>query len=87
VHSPYGERVRSRDTSTTKSACGNGDCGRGIRRYRDFLQRACLPKAREALGVSANPNGRECYAALLRQFSTVPITPDEVYAQGQQQIR
>ena len=40
-----------------------------------------LPKARDALGVSANPNGRDCYAAVLRQFSTVSITADEVYHQ------
>ncbi|HEX7375228.1 MAG TPA: DUF885 domain-containing protein, partial [Steroidobacteraceae bacterium] len=58
-----------------------------IRRYRDFLEVTYLPKARDALGVSANPNGRQCYAALLRQFSTVPITADEVYDSGRRQIR
>ena len=58
-----------------------------IRRYRDFLQRDYLPKAREALGVAANPDGRECYAAVLRQFSTVPISPDDVYESGLRQIR
>jgi uncharacterized protein (DUF885 family) len=58
-----------------------------IRRHRDFLQSTYLAKARDALGVSANPNGRECYSALLRQFSTVPIGADEVYASGREQIR
>jgi uncharacterized protein (DUF885 family) len=58
-----------------------------LRRYRDFLQQTYLPRAREALGVSANPHGGECYAAVLRQFSTVSITPDEVHAAGLQQIR
>lgn len=58
-----------------------------MRRYRDFLETTYLPKARDALGVSANPNGARCYAALLRQFSTVPVTPDAVYDAGRQQIR
>lgn len=58
-----------------------------IRRYRDYLQRTYLPQAREALGVAANPGGRDCYAAVLRQFSTVPISADAVYESGLQQIR
>ena len=32
-----------------------------------------LPAARDALGVSANPNGRACYDAVVRQFSTVAM--------------
>lgn len=58
-----------------------------IRRYRDFLQQTYLPRARDALGVAANPNGSECYAAVLRQFSTVPISADAVYESGLTQIR
>lgn len=57
-----------------------------IRRYRDFLEREYLPAAREALGVSANPQGAQCYAALLRAFSTVAIPADSVYTMGLQQI-
>jgi len=53
-----------------------------IRRFRAFLERDYLPKAREALGVSANPEGAQCYAALLRAFSTLPISGDSVYAMG-----
>ena len=58
-----------------------------IRRYRDFLEQTYLPAAREALGVSANPNGRACYDAAVRQFSTVAIPADSVYEIGQREIR
>jgi uncharacterized protein (DUF885 family) len=44
-----------------------------VRRYRDFLQTTYLPAAREALGVAANPNGRACYDAVVRQYSTVAM--------------
>jgi uncharacterized protein (DUF885 family) len=58
-----------------------------VRRYRDFLSDTYLPAAREALGVSANPNGRACYDAVVRQFSTVSMPADQVYDTGWQQIR
>jgi uncharacterized protein (DUF885 family) len=58
-----------------------------VRRYRDFLSQTYLPAAREALGVSANPNGRACYDAVVRQFSTVSLPADQVYEMGWQQIQ
>lgn len=58
-----------------------------VRRYRDFLQRTYLPAAREALGVSAHPNGRACYEALVREFATVGMSADEVYETGERELR
>lgn len=58
-----------------------------VRRYRDFLHETYLPAAREALGVSASPNGRACYDAVVRQFSTVSMAADDVYETGLRQIR
>jgi uncharacterized protein (DUF885 family) len=58
-----------------------------VRRYRDFLEKTYLPAARDALGVSANPNGRACYDAVVRQFSTVAMPADEVYETGQRELR
>jgi len=57
-----------------------------VRRYRDFLSQTYLPAAREALGVSANPNGRDCYDAVVRRFSTVSMPADQVYEMGWRQI-
>ena len=58
-----------------------------IRRYRDFLQRTYLPAARDAVGVSANPDGRACYDAVVRQFSTMSMPADAVYETGLREIR
>ena len=57
-----------------------------IRRYRDFLERSYLPAARDALGVSAHPDGRACYDAVVRQFSTVSMPADSVYDIGRREI-
>jgi uncharacterized protein (DUF885 family) len=57
-----------------------------IRAYRDFLDRSYLPHAREAIGVSANPNGRMCYQATVRQYTTLRITPEEVALAGEAEL-
>ena len=57
-----------------------------IRRYRDFLIEIYLPKAREGLGVSMNPDGEACYRATIRSFATVEVPPDSVFAMGIEQM-
>jgi uncharacterized protein (DUF885 family) len=57
-----------------------------IRRYRDFLTEIYLPKARERLGVSVNPDGETCYRATIRSFATVGVPPDSVFAMGIEQM-
>jgi uncharacterized protein (DUF885 family) len=57
-----------------------------MRRYRDFLRDEYLPKAREAVGVSANPDGAACYRAAIRYHSTVDIPPEEVHRIGLAQM-
>ncbi len=63
-----------------------GPVNAGFRRYLDFLQNEYLPRAREALGVSANPNGTACYSASLRNYTTLPRPPEEVFRLGQQTV-
>lgn len=58
-----------------------------IRRYRAYLADEYLPKARQTLAVSANPNGRECYRAVTRYFSTIDIPPDSVFELGAREMR
>jgi len=55
-------------------------------KYRDFLEREYLPAAREAIGVSANPNGAECYAAEVREYSTLSVSASEVHTLGLAQM-
>jgi len=56
------------------------------RRYADFLEKEYLPKAREALGVAANPNGAACYDASVFAFSTTHKTAKQVHELGLQQM-
>ena len=57
-----------------------------FKRYSDFLEREYLPVARDEIGVSAHPNGADCYAASVREYSTLPISPKDVHALGLAQI-
>lgn len=58
-----------------------------IRRYRDFLQTEYLSRAREALGVTSNPDGAACYRATVRSFATVDVAPESVFAIGEAQMQ
>jgi uncharacterized protein (DUF885 family) len=51
-------------------------------RYRDFLRTEYLPAAREAIGVSANPDGAQCYPVAVKYYSTVEMTPQQVHEVG-----
>jgi uncharacterized protein (DUF885 family) len=57
-----------------------------FRRYRDYLQREYLPAARDAIGVSANPNGAACYDASVRYHSSLPTPAGEVHATGLREV-
>src|SRR5207249_401319 len=47
-----------------------------LRGYRDFLERDYLPRARSAIGVSANPDGAACYRASIRATTGLDLSPD-----------
>jgi uncharacterized protein (DUF885 family) len=57
-----------------------------IKKYRDFLNDTYLAAAREAIAVSANPNGQACYTAAVKYHATVEMTPKEVHDLGLSQI-
>jgi len=53
-----------------------------VRRYRDYLANAYLGAARENVSITANPNGAACNAASIRRYTTVAISPDEIFNLG-----
>ena len=55
-------------------------------RYRDFLAKEYLPAAREAIAVSANPNGAACYDASVRYHSSLPMVARDVHAIGRHEV-
>ena len=48
-----------------------------VRRYRDYLAGEYARVARESLAVSANPDGRECYDAAFRSYTTMKRSAKE----------
>ncbi len=52
-----------------------------------FLETELLPAARAGLGVRTLPNGEAYYSYLVRSFTTTNMTPDEVHALGQSEVR
>jgi len=57
-----------------------------IRRYRDYLANEYLPAARENVSITANPNGAACNSASIRRYTTLDLTPDQVYDLGVQLV-
>ncbi|HUR20367.1 MAG TPA: DUF885 domain-containing protein [Vicinamibacterales bacterium] len=55
-----------------------------IRRYRDFLQKEY--RGRDAVGVSANPDGAACYAASLRFHTSLSVDSKTVHDTGLQEL-
>lgn len=55
-------------------------------RYRDFLSREYLPAARTEIAVAAQPEGRECYQASVRAFSTLPAPASQIHELGLRQM-
>ncbi len=58
-----------------------------ILRYRDFLRLEYQPEARDAIAVSANPDGAQCYQAAIRYHATVDMTPQQVHQTGLDQMK
>jgi uncharacterized protein (DUF885 family) len=52
------------------------------RRMRDYLADEYLPEARQAVGVTTDPGGRECYLASVLFHTTLPFTPEDIHANG-----
>jgi len=57
-----------------------------VARYREFLVTEYRPQAREALGVISNPDGRACYDASLRFYTTLDRSAEEVFALGRETV-
>jgi len=57
-----------------------------LERYREFLAGPYLEQAREALSITANPDGRECYDAALRAYTTLKRSGEEVFELGQKTV-
>jgi uncharacterized protein (DUF885 family) len=58
----------------------------GLRRYLDFLRGEYLPRARQDVGVRANPDGERCYRARIRANTHLEMSPEEIHHLGLEQV-
>ena len=52
-----------------------------------FVEGEYLPAARQAIDASSLPEGRALYEHLVRKFTTLDLTPQEVHDTGRDQVR
>ena len=80
--------TRAQDTEFTAASrkIFNEDIAPAIERFAVFIETEYLPQAREEIALSFNPDGEECYPALVRSFATISPTADEIHDLGLEQI-
>jgi uncharacterized protein (DUF885 family) len=57
-----------------------------VSRFADYIETDYLPRARQGIALSENPNGEHCYPALVRSFATIRPSADEIHGAGLEQI-
>src|SRR5262249_54901634 len=68
---------RARLTEEGRRAVMDGAV-RGYRTLYEFMRADYVPRARTTIGASAMPKGRAYYAYLVRRFTTLDVTPEQV---------
>lgn len=56
-------------------------------KFLKFMQDEYVPNCRGSIAASALPNGRDYYRHRVRLFTTLDVTPDEVHATGQSEVK
>jgi uncharacterized protein (DUF885 family) len=66
----------------------DGEIRAAFERWATFLEREVSPAARpaDAVGMNALPGGEACYAALVRKYTTLERTPDELHRIGLEEL-
>jgi len=57
-----------------------------VLRFAEFVDNDYLPQARREIALSENPDGEECYPALVRSFATIRPSAEEIHKTGLEQI-
>ncbi|MEP6994868.1 MAG: DUF885 domain-containing protein [Acidobacteriota bacterium] len=80
---PQSERARL--TAAGKAGVMNGAVA-GYRTLAEFMKREYVPGARRSISAASLPRGREYYAHLVKAFTTLHVTPDEVFETGRKEV-
>jgi uncharacterized protein (DUF885 family) len=80
---PESERARLR--AAGRKAIAEGVVA-GYRALLEFMTGEYIPGARESLGASELPDGRDYYARRIRHFTTLDLTAEEIHATGLKEV-
>ena len=58
----------------------------GFQSFHDFLVKEYRPKARTTLGASHFPNGKAYYEQRTQYFTTLDISPEEIFQTGEKEV-
>jgi uncharacterized protein (DUF885 family) len=75
------ERLRAAGRAAIES-----DVVPAYRAFLEFMTKEYLPRARASVGASELPEGREYYAHLVKHFTTLDVTPDQVHELGVKEV-
>jgi uncharacterized protein (DUF885 family) len=81
-----GKRAGNPEFAENLRAVFANETSPALERFALFLEEEYLPQAREEIALSFNPDGSDCYPALVRYFSTIEPSAEEVHRLGLQQI-
>lgn len=57
-----------------------------LRELHDFFTGTYIPASRDSLGARSMPGGEDFYRALVRQHTTLDMTPEDVHERGQAEV-
>ncbi len=75
---PLGQEVES---SLKSDALG------AFKKLRTYLKEEYLPDARNTVGIKSNSGGKEYYEQRVRYYTTLDMTPQEVFDLGQSEVK
>lgn len=52
-----------------------------------FFKEEYIPKSRKTVGIGETPNGQEWYEQRVNYYTTLDMTPDDVFNKGQSEVR
>jgi uncharacterized protein (DUF885 family) len=80
------EEDRERLSEAAKKAIAEGVIPT-YRGFLEFMQKEYMPRALGEIGCAALPNGRAYYRYLVRHFTTLDITPEQVHEIGLAEVK
>ncbi len=56
------------------------------KKFKDFMENEYLPACRESSGIDAIPDGKKYYQYLIKAYTTINLTPEEIFALGKSEV-